>query len=41
MDATDLELKFAATATREQLVARARLPPRALEARDINPFWYH
>ena len=40
-DATDAELRFAAGATRDQLVARARLPPRILERREINPFWYH
>ena len=40
-DATDAELRFAAGASRDQLVARARLPPRTLDRRDINPFWYH
>lgn len=40
-DATDAELRFAATATRAQLIERARQAPRVLEARDINPFWYH
>jgi hypothetical protein len=40
-DATDAELRFAAGASREELITRARQPPRVLEARDINPFWYH
>jgi hypothetical protein len=40
-DATDAELRFAARATRAELVTRARQPPRTLEDRDINPFWYH
>lgn len=40
-DATDAELRFAAGATRDQLITRARLPPRTLERREINPFWYH
>jgi hypothetical protein len=40
-DATDAELRFAAGASRDQLVARARQPPRSLDRRDINPFWYH
>jgi hypothetical protein len=40
-DGTDAELRFAATATRAQLVERARQAPRTLEAREINPFWYH
>jgi hypothetical protein len=40
-DATEAELRFAAGATRDQLVQRARMPPRTLEAREINPFWYH
>jgi hypothetical protein len=40
-DATDAELRFAEHADRAQLIERARQPPRVLEARDINPFWYH
>lgn len=39
--ATDAELRFAATATRDQMIDRARQPPAVLEPREINPFWYH
>jgi hypothetical protein len=39
---TDAELRFAATATRDELVERARQPPKVLTPRgDTNPFWYH
>jgi hypothetical protein len=39
--ATDAELRFAVTATREQLVQRARQPPKIQHPKDENPFWYH
>lgn len=40
---SDADLRFASRATRDQLVARARQPPRFLTPRgeDWNPFWYH
>ncbi len=40
---TDAELKFAAGASRDELVQRARQPPKYLTPRgeDWNPFWYH
>ena len=40
-DATDAELRFIANATRQQLIDRAREPPRVLGTREYNPFWYH
>lgn len=40
---TDTELRFAGTATRDQLVTRCRQPPKYLTPRgeDWNPYWYH
>jgi hypothetical protein len=40
---SDTDLRFAAGATRDQLVQRARQPPKHLTPRgeDWNPFWYH
>ena len=40
---TDAELRFAAGASRDELVARARRPPDKFTPRgeDWNPFWYH
>lgn len=40
-DASDAELRFIARASRQQLVDRAREPPRVLPDREYNPFWYH
>ena len=40
---SNADLRFAATATRQQMVDRARQPPTVLTPRgeDWNPFWYH
>lgn len=40
---SDADLRFAATASRVELVARARRPPDRFTPRgeDWNPFWYH
>jgi hypothetical protein len=39
--ADQAELRFAAGATRDQLVQRARQPPKTLGVREVNAFWYH